>query len=167
MVLKNIEADAEHRHLLHEASTRAPVVGERERDAPPRGLHLPVRARLDTRPNDRSASCSRSAAPRRWWWAASPTRARAAELERQVAGGHRNMEAMSPTRKVRPPARRGIYVPVCALPLDRAAADVSISLSITWRTAHRHRRARARRQRRARSLGCLRRCPDGGRAPTA
>jgi hypothetical protein len=62
-------------------------------------------------------------------------RTRQLELERQVTGGHRNVQAMFGDAQEFPLGPGdGVYMPVFAPHLVRNGPDVSISLSITWRT---------------------------------
>jgi len=140
MVLKNIESDAEYRALLHETLDELlPLVGDREGPMQRREgfifLSAPgsvTPAHVDPEHNFLlQVSGTKTMVVGRF----EDETAQQLELERQVTGGHRNVEAMFGDAQEFPLGPGdGVYMPVYAPHLVRNGPEVSISLSITWRT---------------------------------
>ena len=142
MVLKNIENDAEYRALLHETLDELlPLIGDREGPMQRREgfifLSAPgsvTPAHVDPEHNFLlQVSGTKTMVVGRF----EDETAQQIELERQVTGGHRNVEAMFGDAQEFPLGPGdGVYMPVYAPHLVRNGPEVSISLSITWRTPH-------------------------------
>jgi hypothetical protein len=142
MVLKNIEADPDYARLLHETLDEVvPLVGDREGPMRRREgfifLSAPdsvTPAHVDPEHNFLlQVSGTKTMVVGRF----PDARTQQIELERQVTGGHRNVEAMFGDAQEFPLGPGdGVYMPVYAPHLVRNGPEVSISLSITWRTAH-------------------------------
>lgn len=140
MVLKNIETDPEYARLLHEALDEVvPLVGDREGPMRRREgfvfLSAPgsvTPAHVDPEHNFLlQISGTKTMVVGRF----ADEQARQRELERQVTGSHRNVEAMfHDARELPLGPGDGVYMPVYAPHLVRNGPEVSISLSITWRT---------------------------------
>ena len=140
MVLKNIESDPDYGKLLHDTLDEVvPLVGDREGPMRQREgfifLSAPssvTPAHVDPEHNfllqisgTKTMVVGRFPDERTWQL----------ELERQVTGGHRNVDAMfGDAREFPLGPGDGVYVPVYAPHLVRNGPEVSISLSITWRT---------------------------------
>jgi Cupin superfamily protein len=140
MVLKNIETDPDYGSLLHGTLDEVvPLVGDREGEMRRREgfifLSAPdsvTPAHVDPEHNFLlQVSGTKTMVVGRF----PDERTRQVELERQVTGGHRNVEAMFGDAQEFPLGPGdGVYMPVYAPHLVRNGPDVSISLSITWRT---------------------------------
>jgi hypothetical protein len=141
MVLKNIETDPEYEALLHGTLDEVvPLVGDREGPMRRREgfifLSAPesvTPAHVDPEHNFLlQVSGTKTMVVGRF----EDDTTRQLELERQVTGGHRNVEAMFGDAQEFPLGPGdGVYMPVYAPHLVRNGGEVSISLSITWRTS--------------------------------